>query len=75
MEEMAPSLRLVVSAEAARSGRLRVMHPCRCDAPDPEEARMEPIDVPVRLLLSEGRAIVGCVECEYRVLVVLAPEE
>lgn len=75
IEEPSVGLRTSVAPAAARAGPVRVMHPCRCDAPDPEESRMEPVDVPAALLLSQGRVIVTCLECEYRVLVVVRPEE
>jgi hypothetical protein len=62
-------LRLTVPA--GTSGVRRVMHPCRCDAPDPEAARMEPLDLPLDDLDVTGRALGRCAECDYRVLVVV----
>lgn len=70
--EYPPDLRLVVSADRLDAGPLQVLHPCRCDAPDPETARMEPLDVPLEPLRAEGRALVVCPECDTRVLVVAA---
>lgn len=61
-----------VSLPAGSGGKLRVLHPCRCDAPDPEAARMEPLDVPVERLRADGRCTVVCPECETRVVVHLA---
>ena len=71
MEEPAPDLQLSVMIDPARSAPLRVLHPCRCDAPDPEAARMEPLEVPLAPLVADGRTLVACPECEYRVLVLL----
>ena len=71
MEEPVPDLQLSVTIDPAGSAPLRVLHPCRCDAPDPEAVRMEPLEVPVATLVVDGRTLVTCPECEYRVLVLL----
>ncbi len=73
IEEPVPDLQLAVAIYPARSAPLCVMHPCRCDAPDPEAARMEPLAVPLATLVADGHALVICPECEYRVLVLLRP--
>ena len=64
-----PELELRMVIEPSRTEPVWVMHPCRCDAPDPEAARMERLTIPLTPLLTEGRASVSCPECEYRVLV------
>jgi hypothetical protein len=68
-----PDLELHVPLDPARTEPVWVMHPCRCDAPDPEAARMERLTVPLGPLLEEGRATATCPECEFRVLVVAMP--
>jgi hypothetical protein len=70
--EAAPDLRIVVALDPSESGPLIVMHPCRCDAPDPESTRMEPIEVPRDPLQQEGRALVTCPECDSHIAVVVA---
>ncbi len=62
--------RVVLKGDLAAVAVVRVMHPCRCDAPDPEATRMEPLDVPVATLLSDTHYLAVCSECEYRLLVV-----
>jgi hypothetical protein len=64
-------LRLIVPAGAV--GVRRVLHPCRCDAPDPEAARLEPLEVPLADMAGTGRTLVACAECDYRVLVEVEP--
>ena len=73
----APDRRLTVRLDAAATDPVRVLHPCRCDAPDPEAARMEPLEAPLAALREQGRVLVVCPECEYQLLVVAtdaAPE-
>lgn len=74
MNDAAPNLRLVVTIDPHRPEPIRVMHPCRCDAPDPEAARMEPLEVPPAPLIAAGRAVVTCPECDYQVLVIATPK-
>ena len=69
-EQEQPDLRVTVRLERASTAPVRVMHPCRCDAPDPEASRMEPLEAPAAQLLAEGQMLLTCPECEYRVLVV-----
>jgi hypothetical protein len=71
-DEPMPDRRLVVRLVATATEPVRVLHPCRCDAPDPEAARMEPLEAPLSALREEGRVLVVCPECEYRLLVVVA---
>ena len=66
-----PDRRVLVRLEPAPRGPVRVLHPCRCDAPDPERARHEPLDVPLAPLLAEGRCLVICPECDYHLLAVV----
>jgi hypothetical protein len=67
-----PNRHIFVQPEALQRGSVHVLHPCRCDAPDPEAARIEPLEVPLGPLLAEGRSLVTCRECDYLVLAVLA---
>ena len=67
-----PDRRVAVRSAAITSGPLRVPHPCRCDAPDPEATRFEPLAVPVGPLLAQGQCLVICPECDYHLLVTLA---
>jgi hypothetical protein len=69
-----PDRRIVVQLEPLPRGPVHVLHPCRCDAPDPEAARMEPLEVPLVPLLAEGRCLVVCPECDYHLLAVAAEE-
>ena len=73
MADVTPDLQIVITPDRARSAPVRVTHPCRCDAPDPEAARMEPLEIPLAALLASGRALAICPECEYRVLALLHP--
>ncbi|MGD9890990.1 MAG: hypothetical protein AB7R89_24080 [Dehalococcoidia bacterium] len=73
--DQAPDLRIVVSLDAADAEPLHVLHPCRCDAPDPEATRMEPLEVPLTTLRRAGRALVVCPECDSHVLVLAAGRE
>jgi hypothetical protein len=70
-----PDLRIVIAVDAAAAEPPHVMHPCRCDAPDPEATRMEPLEVPLTALQNEGRALVVCPECDSRVLIIAAGRE
>jgi hypothetical protein len=67
--EMHPDVRIGVTLDAAEEPMF-VMHPCRCDAPDPEASRMEPIEVPLTPLREDGRVLLVCPECDCHVLVV-----
>jgi hypothetical protein len=69
-----PDRRVVVGGDAALHGPPRVLHPCRCDAPDPEAARMEPLEIPLAPLMAEGRVLVVCPECDYHLLAVVAEQ-
>jgi hypothetical protein len=75
MNDQNPDLRIVVASDATSAEPLFVMHPCRCDAPDPESTRMEPLEVPLPTLRDEGRVLVVCPECDSRVLVLVAGRE
>jgi hypothetical protein len=65
-------LRVRVRLEPGAPDPALVRHPCRCDAPDPEAARWEPLAVPLGPLREAGRAVVTCPECDFRVLAVAA---
>lgn len=67
-----PDLRIVIALDATNSEPLFVMHPCRCDAPDPEASHMEPIEAPLAVLHAEGHALVICPECDSHILIVVA---
>lgn len=69
-----PDLRLRVRPGEAGAPSMRVMHPCRCDAPDPEHARMEPLDILLAPLREQGQHLVVCPECDYHILAVLEPD-
>jgi hypothetical protein len=60
---------VTVTVDPCTPAPVRLLHPCRCDAPDPEAARMEPLDVPLVPLLAAGEVRVTCPECEYSVRV------
>lgn len=70
-----PDRRLVVRLDPVAPLVAAVQHPCRCDAPDPETARYEPLVVPVGPLLAHGRCLVVCPECDYHLLVTVAGSE
>jgi hypothetical protein len=63
-------LRITVSLDSGAPDPMVVRHPCRCDAPDPESTRWEPLAVPLGSLREAGRSIVICPECDFRILVV-----
>ena len=64
--------RVWVDAEAVAGESVRVLHPCRCDAPDPEARPMEPLMVPAEPLAVTGQYLTECPECGSRVLVLRA---
>jgi hypothetical protein len=73
--DQVPGLRIVIALDSTDSEPLFVLHPCRCDAPDPESTRMEPLEVPMAMLHDDGRALVVCLECDSHVLVLAAGRE
>jgi hypothetical protein len=62
--------RVWIATKAVTGDSVRVLHPCRCDAPDPEARPMEPITVPAQPLAAAGRHLAECPECGSRVLVI-----
>ena len=63
-------LRITVSLDPGAPDPTVVRHPCRCDAPDPEAVRWEPLAVPLAPLREAGRSMVICPECDFRILAV-----
>lgn len=66
-----PDLTLRVRPDTATAPVMRVVHPCRCDAPDPEQARMEPLDISLAPLREQGQSLAVCPECDYHILALL----
>ncbi len=62
--------RVTVALEPGALDPAVVLHPCRCDAPDPEAARWEPLAVLLGPLRETGRSLVICPECDFRLLAV-----
>lgn len=58
-------IELYVSRQRATDDPPRVLHPCRCDAPDPEATRWLPIQVDGAALLRDGAYTYECPDCAY----------
>jgi hypothetical protein len=74
ISDQPPDRRIVIALKST-ADPLLIMHPCRCDAPDPESTRLEPLEVPRDKIQTEGRVLVVCPECDSHVLVIAAGRE
>ncbi len=69
--QMTFDIELHVSRQRAAESPPSVLHPCRCDAPDPEAARWVPIQIDGAALLRDGQLTYECPECAYVLRAVL----
>lgn len=68
-----PDRRITISLDPPPYDPVRVLHPCRCDAPDPEATRYEPLEIPLTPLREHGSYQITCPECDYHLHAVAAP--